>query len=477
MLSGYANTLAILFGVGAALSLVLSRWRGHALLLTLFAASASLSLVCSLLDRNLLPGSRLHVVLYACAILALSWSLVSAIVGKFAAKSTASKVFNAATWICTLGAVVPAVFMIVLRLILVLLQTYRGGPLPSAFDFAFEAGGLYSLLAATLACAILLWSTRHELLVTCLFWAIVASALWGAQLLPASEIIQPVGELARTVQGHWSLFLSLMLSLTVVGFVLAEGVVRRRRRTNRWPDHPEDLLEQPRSWPGFRLSAGTVGLALVLLECYHLAFPMDLDPGGPYLASLVVVFSSAAAGWALFMLVGRSFSENMADAAMALMSLAVCAAAVSLVPGEPLSMAERYPMVFNAVLIGLAVMTWLWHFLAGVWEQQLCDGQAWTTAGRLIPCAKRFGFMVGALGVWIGLLMAVWPRLPRIPATDDTLGRFAAGIAGNLILLLALMSSARKTNKPTLNGLTILATVSLIGFVVVRLIPYTTSRI
>ena len=68
--------------------------------------------------------------------------------------------------------------------------------------------------------------------------------------------------------------------------------------------------------------------------------------------------------------------------------------------------------------------------------------------------------------------MAVWPRFPGVATTDDTLGRFALGIAANLWLLVVLIVGAKHERRPTFHVLALLTLVSTGAFVAVRLWPF-----
>ena len=163
----------------------------------------------------------------------------------------------------------------------------------------------------------------------------------------------------------------------------------------------------------------------------------------------------------------------MTDVAMGLTSLTVCALAVSLVPSRPALLAERYPMIFSATVIGFALGTVLWTWLSVSWEQRAETEPGWTTRSPLIPRAKRFAFLNAAMAVVVGMLMAVWPRLRGISATDDEFGQVIAGLAANLFLLLVILWSSRRLRRPTIYILTALALVSTTGFIVVRMLPFT----
>ena len=66
---------------------------------------------------------------------------------------------------------------------------------------------------------------------------------------------------------------------------------------------------------------------------------------------------------------------------------------------------------FLGALLGLGLARWLARF----WEQQLDQGQPWTTAGRLIPVCRRISLvMLVVVLVLAGL--AFWPSSEAVPA-------------------------------------------------------------
>ena len=145
---------------------------------------------------------------------------------------------------------------------------------------------------------------------------------------------------------------------------------------------------------------------------------------------------------------------------------------MSALPSYPQSTAERYPVIFNAMVVGLALAMALWTWLATLWRRQLHEGIAGPTAGRLIPHTIRGAFLSAVLAVTIAGLMAVWPRLPSIAVPDDSLERVTAGFGGNLMLLLVVLWSARRLKKLTFHILTLLVVASAAGFMMMRMLPY-----
>jgi len=130
--------------------------------------------------------------------------------------------------------------------------------------------------------------------------------------------------------------------------------------------------------------------------------------------------------------------------------------------------AQFFASVFNRAVLALAVMTGFWHWLAGVWKQQLDNGQSWTTAGRLIRPSERVGYLVGATGVLVALHLAFWPRLPYVDITDASTSRWVWGLLANGLLILALTAAARRTGKSTLAWLALFALGTCSVFVLIR---------
>jgi hypothetical protein len=160
---------------------------------------------------------------------------------------------------------------------------------------------------------------------------------------------------------------------------------------------------------------------------------------------------------------------------LGLTTVAAAALAVALAPGVQDSLGRGFPVVFNAFMIAMAVMSWLWSWLAGVWRQQLDGGRAWTSAGRLIVHCERFAFLAGCLAVLVGSLMALWPRMDVIAAPDSSLGRVAGGVAGHLLLILVLIRNGRVLGRSAFGILTVMSVLSLVLFITVRAHPFVST--
>jgi hypothetical protein len=348
---------------------------------------------------------------------------------------------------------------------------WTGPPLEQRPAFAFFAGGLVSWALLTGACGLQLATTGDRRLVAPLFWLAVLGVTWVSLRVPV-HVQTSTGVYARSA---WALLLAGGLAALLCGSVIVQGVLGRRRRARWLRTDPRRLVEPAPHWPGFRTSAAATGLVLILLICYHWVAGFDAEPVGRRLGALAMTCTAGGGAAALLFLLGRGWSLNLADIGMGLVCLAVCCAGVVVLPVSPTALVERHPLILNALLIGLALTTWLWNWLSCVWRQQLDAGVAWTTAGRMIAPATGMAFVAGAAALVVGSLMAVWPRLPMVSTMDHSIGRMVGGVAGHLLLLWAVLWGARRVGQARFVGLAVLAMVSLLAFVYVRTIPLTTS--
>ncbi len=374
--------------------------------------------------------------------------------------------------VLALTAAVPSVVLLLvmtaMRVTLHVFELREGAPLVLTERLGMPFYGWLAVLVLGVACGLVLATTRSLRLVTPLMWLAILAVVWSALLVP-TYVAPERG--AGFVRGAASLILAIGVCIVLCVFVIVQGAVRRRARTKILQTDPDHVLVEPATWPGFRISAGAAGLLLVFLACYHLAAPVEMAPGGYRLAAAVMTIVSAAGGAALFALVHRRWNADLADAAMGLVSLAACSAAMLTLPATPALLARRYPLVFNAAVVALAVMTGLWIWLSRVWEQQLDEGRAWTTTGYLVRRSAKFAFFTGSIGLLLATLMAFWPMVKTVPTADDSRGRLAAGIAGFVLLTVSLLAGGRRTRRKVYRLLTVLTVFAMIAFVVIRVTP------
>jgi hypothetical protein len=155
--------------------------------------------------------------------------------------------------------------------------------------------------------------------------------------------------------------------------LLATVLVDWRSRVQVWRAEPDRLLERPR---GHRLAyvvvvglSGLVGLGGVL-----------------FVWGVLVPVAVALAGLAVLGVGHRVRSNGLGELGLVLAGEAVVIASLSWLPASPAG---------GLLGAGLAGLWMLW--LARFWAQQLASGLPWTTAGRLIPSARRLG--QGVVGV------------------------------------------------------------------------------
>jgi len=317
-------------------------------------------------------------------------------------------------------------------------------------------GGLVDLAAVGAAAAIYRRLYRSGALVTVLFWLCTFAGLWASlHLAPLREVRTAAGIAQGVYSRDWLGAFMLWAAGVTAGFTIIQGRLEHRRRVAAWPDRLDRLTTYLPSWPGFRHSAALMGIVVMVLGCVLVTLPWSA-PG------------AVAAGAAMLALCHRRWGESLADIGLGLITLAIVSLTMIGLPDRHAEASVYFPAVFSRIVGGLAVMVWFWHWVAHVWEDQLDGPTAWTTAGRLIPVSRRVGFLAGVTGVLVMTQLAVWPLLPYVDTRDNAPERWAWGLAGGLILYLALSWAARRTGKATLAWLAVLAAASLGLFILAR---------
>jgi hypothetical protein len=312
-------------------------------------------------------------------------------------------------------------------------------------------GGLVDL--ALIGCSILLaWKqTKRRELVTGGFWLLIIAALWTVFQFPA--LYETVD--GRTAGTHWAAWFIALSAAILAAFVAVTGWLRRRRRAGAWPDALWILAEPPADWHGLRYSVGLMSGLILLVGCVQLVAPLT----GP---------AAMVAGAAALSLAARQWNENLADVALALITLGVTAVIVCLFPPLPVWWTPAaWAEVFNRILLGLTLMAGLWYWLAGVWEQQLHDGRAWTTAGHLVHTSRRVGYLIASLAVLFSFHLGFWPNMPYGHADNET-WRWVWGLGANGILAVVLALVARQLQRPTVGWLLVFTLTSTAMFVIIR---------
>jgi len=214
-----------------------------------------------------------------------------------------------------------------------------------------------------------------------------------------------VPSLTRRWSTGWGATLTLLVALGTLGWVVGTVLAHWRRRVAAADEDPDLLLEARPRW---RRSYAVV----VALSCL-------VGAGGIAYAGVWVTPVALALAALAVLSVGPLWRTNGLGA----LGLLLTAETTAVVPSAWLS---GHPVVpLTGVALGGAYMLWLARF----WQQQLADGRPWTTAGRLVPAARRWAYVAAAGTV----VLAAWPA--GWPAQGGT------GVIGfTLVVLLALWS-------------------------------------
>jgi hypothetical protein len=430
--------------------------------LTLSMITLGCSLAGILVCWNLRwPASQpVPLIVHASAALCLAWGLLAHGIHRMRPEGTtipAGRDLVAVLQVTqlTLGLIV-AVLMFYVAVMAVLMR------IPSLPFFSYHprvqvlvwGSGVYDL-ALIAAAALLAWRrTANGTLMTGLFWLFLLMWLWAALQIPETNVVVREG-IAYPVLNDWLSPFLVGAAMTLAGFGVLAWLLAHRRRASAWPDRLSDLVDPAAEWPGFRYSAGVAAAMLLILGCILVVSPLT-----PIAALL--------AGASVLGLATRAWDENLADTGLGLITLAVVSLLMLSIPEAQPNRASYFAAVFSRAILGLAVMTAFWNWLARVWEQQLDNGEAWTTAGRLIRPCRRVAFILGATAVLVSAHLAFWPKLPWVDTTDNTLGRWVWGLVANVILLAVLVGVARRTGRPTMAWLASFVTACIGAFAVSR---------
>ncbi len=277
------------------------------------------------------------------------------------------------------------------------------------------------------------------------------AAWWTSLMIPSASISSDVPERIRLPlqPGWWTWTFQLQFALTLVlaTAALVQDWRYRRRRALAWPNRLDDLLLPYSRWPGYVQLEAIYAAAILVIGVYQLV--RGGRPGWQLPAANFV--ATLAAGYTCLYMTYRRWSENTAGLGLALFTLGMvsfaCAVAAPFYsPDVYVEYVDRMPVVFNAVLVALWVTIALWSWLAGFWRQQLLDGEAWTTTGRMIPFAQRTAFLLSAIAVLIAFQMTRWPSATLATNRDDSLLRICIGSLTIALLLLQSVRIARRRN-------------------------------
>jgi hypothetical protein len=184
-------------------------------------------------------------------------------------------------------------------------------------------------------------------------------------------------------------------------------------RRSVWEHQPEQLLRQRPTWPA--LSAGIIGGAGLVGLAAILSRPAFVPAVAVFLVAIGVLVTAH-----------RRQQPRVGEFGLLLVGEGIVLTARRLLSDHPFA----WPA--GCAAAGLYLL-WLARF----WRQQLYNGKAWTTAGTLIPAARRLAHAasVAACACAVGAV--------RITGAAPALGSVAAGV-GLVLLAWMLLRDAKE---------------------------------
>jgi hypothetical protein len=329
------------------------------------------------------------------------------------------------------------------------------------------------LFIAILFAATALWRAREQKPEQPVFFLILGgmTVWWSAMILPNVNTPPQLGRLYTILPLWWSWLFQLEAGLALLLLTAAtiQDLGYRRRREAAWPERLDDLLEPYSRWPAYIQIEAMIAAAVLLLGAYEL-----VAGGAPSVArSLASCVAAIIAGYSCLFMTYRRWSGNAAGLGMALISLGAMSAASGvafvLIPtGIASQYPLRMPMQFNAILFAMAVMAALWRWLGHVWEQQVLEGTAWTTTGKMTYFTRRTSFFLLAIALLVAFQMAFWPQY-KYGSDDDSGGRMICGIMALSLLALIATRIARRDQSSAEASLAVAFIIAAVAFVMIRL--------
>ncbi|MCB9856549.1 MAG: hypothetical protein H6818_12775 [Phycisphaerales bacterium] len=351
---------------------------------------------------------------------------------------------------------------------------------PDAASTTLNVEGLIAFAPLFAAIVLAISSRLNSALPTALLLVAALAAVWTSLMIPAvvwgADIPATMRFPLQPGWWTWTFNLQAWLCAIIVGGAIIQDRIFRRRRATAWPDQLDVLLEPYSRWPGYIHVEATLAALVLILGVFQIIRPAF--PG--WHLPIATCICGVMTGIACLYMTHRRWSGNTAMLGLTLLSLAYAAAAcaiASLLPDDSAAVeyAKRIPITLNATLFGLclAVAHWLW--LARFWDQQLLDGRAWTTAGRMIAFAQSSAMYLAALSVIIAFQMAIWPERAQYPDADDGLYRIVFGILALLLFVRLTTKAARKLDSNVFASTAVALAVALVIFTIVRL-PHNRGR-
>jgi len=463
-----ACSVGIILSTALGAILVLRRQSHRPLGWALLIAAVSLAASGAILGRYRAEPPTVWLATHIAASLCLGWMLVGLLIDRHVSRIGGGHyVVEIIEFVAITSGMVTVALLVHAALIEILFRLFylAGSDVPSAvFPFGsvtFRHSvspriALLDVAAVAAATGVGIRLKRQPALLTLLFWLGILGCVWVGLLVEPVPLSRPPGLWHASVDVlEWPLAIIVCAAAVLLLFVWAQQAADATARRRAWPDALHELLAPAPVWPGFATSAALVASAVLVVGCLMVTRVWTLP-------------AATMAAAAMFLLVHRSWNENLAETAMALTTLAAVSASFIGVH-RPDRSPNTYPVLFHRALLGLAVMTWFWPWLAAVWRQQLDRGRPWTTAGRMIPAMQRVGFLVATIAVLVALTLATWPQRIDVTDLDRSPERWFHGLLGITLVFLALVSAAIRSGRPTLGWLSIFALGAIAMFVHFRL--------
>lgn len=339
--------------------------------------------------------------------------------------------------------------------------------------FFVDHAGALDLAAVAVACLIVTHATRSGALMMPFAWALVLAITW--QCLVIRPVIPRDQRLTGEMIGHpslWLLATVVSYASLLCALVAVEGWSVGRFRAAAMREDLRYLTRPQRRWPGLAGTVLAMGLIICAIATFLLVFPASAGAQSPRITAIIVALTAGVAAVCAFVSGHRTATTRLGDLGFGLMTVSLVAVVLSFLPSEPQRLEDRFPLIFNAMLVGCALATSLWLWLARVWDQQLfSDGRAWTTAGHMIPAARRSSFLAASVGALFAVQMGIWPL--STPLDDNTLPRLLFGAGGIVLLIAVVVRGYLQTRWPAFRSLIMLSGFALLVFGFVRFLPHT----
>ncbi len=420
-------------------------------------------------------------VAWVCSLLSLAWSIAFFVTPRRVVVSRPSgNEHPMAGWtlrhLALYWGVIAAIIQIVLltmRCVYVGIDLMHGYPWQGLRDYGFGPTGLWAVLALSASCSLGLLATRDGRLLTVQFWIMVVFAMWACLLCDPFQATK-TGGFERT---DATLTLVECLACLILVAVVCTGWLTEAKFLQPRANVSCNLADM-RSFaggcpPGFRPSVAALALALNVAIMFHVLVPAGQSTSILRVSGVRAGIAAMVAAVGCLHLLRRSWSAHLADATLGLFALGLCGLATVAVPAGRIPLDQRYPMIFNSIIVGYAFAAGVFAHL--VWTWGLAKHEPGSTRTCLVPHLKRFAFFSGATALLSGVMMSFWPGIPGISSMDHSLGRVIAGFAAFLFLLLVTLRSSRLMERLSFHFLTVAVAASMVAFLVTRALPFTSG--